>query len=180
MASEHKLDVNRWSRIRDDMDQLKRYDMQSAAPFDHKLSFGLQNGCDPMFSDFFQCRAYAPGGDRADINNVLRFGEDFRTYEPGHAVSTELAGRSPFLARGSGSIDVDSSLRADMSNADIIRQRKSVEELDLVGFKLPPANGIAAGECGSYSVIADNGTNVPRGGDPTRVYVRNAEKYVRR
>lgn len=183
MSSEG-LNPNRWSRLRDDMDQLQRYDAQSVAPFNYTVSFGRQSGCSSTFADFAQCRTWAPAGDLADINNQLRFGEDYTTYEPGHPISTELVGRSPFVARGEGllkgGIDLDTSFRSEVSNPEVIRARKIIEEIDLVSRKMPPLD-VTYSPCSNiFSVVADNGEKFPRGGNPTRVILRNREKYVTR
>lgn len=171
-----------WSRLRDDDVQVQRYVEQSEAPFNYVVSFRAPDACDPG-NELFQCAPFRPGADRIDVNNALRFGEEFTTYEPGHAVNTELVGRSPFIARGEGilqNIDVDTSMRPEPSYADAVRSRKHVEELDLTSRVLPPVDAYSTNCANPFEIRVDDGTDIPRGGASTRVSLRNAEKYASR
>lgn len=165
--------LNQFSRLRDDAVQLERYDAQSAAPFNYLTSFGNQAGCAPQA--YQRCRAWAPGAELLDASNSLRFGEPFETYEPGHPVSTELVGRSPYIGRGEGiltNIDTDSALRSNMSNPGVVRARKLVTEKDLFSTILPPLDIRSLTECEPYRVVVDDASR----GMPTRVVARNAKK----
>jgi hypothetical protein len=160
--------LNSWARLRGDDLETKRYEAQTRAPFVYMTSFGQQAGCRPDTTEYRQCRTWAPGGDIMAASNELWVGEPFITYEPGHAVSTELVGRSPYKARGEGmlaNIDTDSALRSEISDPRAIRAGKTTEDMFLK--ILPPLDGPA------YKIVTDDGTGLPRGGDPTRVIARN-------
>lgn len=110
-----------------------------------------------------------------DASNTLRFGEPFQTYEPGHTVSTELIGRSPYMGRGEGmlaNIDTDSALRSNMSNPGVVRAKKLVTEKDLFASILPPLDAHSANECDPYRVVVDDASR----GMATRVVARNEKK----
>lgn len=173
------------NRIRDDEAETGRYYAMSQAPYNYRFGFVEDGLCDASAAGAStNCKQYHVLSDVIDASNALLFGEPFQSYEPGHAVSRELINdASVFKARGEGvlaGIDNDSSLRPEPSNVDIIRARKDVEGTDLTGMVFPPLD-IQYAPCNNlYAVVADNGSDEPRGGFATRVAVRNAVSYVSR
>lgn len=182
MASDGSLASPYWSRLRDDELNVQRYYGMSEGPFKYVTSFGEDGRCNIETQDAHaNCKQYHPVSDVIDASNMLRFGEPFETYEPGHSVSTELIQKSVFVARGEGmlsEIDNDSGLRPEPSNVRHIRARKDIEGTDLTHLHLPPLD-VQYAPCNTlYAVVADNGE--PRGGLATRVSARNSVPYVAR
>lgn len=171
-----------WSRLRDDGLQEDLYYTMSEAPGRYAVSFAIPDMCNPSSDGNMQCSQWHPGSRIVDDNNRLRFGEEFRSYEPGHAVSTELWGRSPFIARGEGilnNIDKDTFLRSEPSDPESIRDRKGPETMDMTSRRIPPLDSYAFSCQPPFEVRVDQGLDEPRGGVSTRVDVRNRQKYVR-
>lgn len=158
------------TRIKEDQGYLTARNVRSTTPFNYTMTEALQPGCSivPNADQYVQCNK-TWGSQDADANNYLRFGEEFTTYEPGHAVSTQLMQHSFYAG-------LESSLKLPPhADANDIRGRERIREADVTGFKFPPNTDVSVprGCSKIYErvVVEPNG---PRGGRATRVDVRNA------
>lgn len=171
------------TRIKEDSGYLSARNVRSTTPFNYTMTEAMQPGCSivPNADQYVQCnKTWGPSKD-ADANNYLRFGEEFTTYEPGHAVSTELMQHSFYVGRGEGivkkhQIDLESSLKLPPhADANDIRGRERIREADITGRRFPPNTGVAVPRgCPKIYERVIVEPNGPRGGRPTRVDVRNA------
>lgn len=174
--------VNQRTRIAENDGYLQARTLRSTTPYSYTVSEGLQAGCTiiPDAHDYMQCNKTWANTDN-DASNYLRFGEDFSTYEPGHAVSMVLQQHSFYAGRGEGIVarnlvDVESSLKLPPKpDAQDIRGRERLREIDETPRKFPPNMGprVPRGCSRIYErVVVEAGG--PRGGRSTRCDVRNA------
>lgn len=170
------------TRIKEDPGYLSARNTRSTTPYTYTMTEGMQPGCSivPNADQYVQCNKTWSNNDN-DASNYLRFGEDFTTYEPGHAVSTVLQQHSFYAGRGEGivkkhQVDLESSLLlAPKPNAADIRGRDRIRETDVTARKFPPSTGVAVPRgCHRIydGVVIESGG--PRGGRSTRCDVRNA------
>lgn len=186
MCAVHKgmdtLKANLRTRIREDSGYIQARDHRSMTPYAYTMTDGFQPGCKiiPNTDDYAQCNK-TWGSDNPNVSNYLRFGEKFTTYEPGHAVSTELKQHSFYAGRGEGIVkkglvDLESSLKLpSVANAEDVRGREALREVDVTARRFPPNLGpsVPQGCPRIYERVVVESMG-PRGGRPTRVDVRNA------
>lgn len=176
------LKANLRTRVREDSGYIQARDIRSTTPYTYTMTDGMQPGCSilPAADQYDQCNK-TWGSDNPEVSNYLRFGEQFSTYEPGHATSTVLQQHSFYAGRGEGIVqkhlvDLESSLKLPPhANAEDVRGREAIREADVTALRFPPNVGtyVPRGCPKIYErvVIESSG---PRGGRPTRVDVRNA------
>jgi hypothetical protein len=178
------LRTNAQIRVRYDDDYWQARNQRSSGNFAYRMSDGHQDGCSvlPAPQDYLQCDARFQSRD-AVMNNYLRFGEPFTSYEPGHSVSTPLQAHSVYKGRGEGviqrgQIDIESALiippKADAAD---IRNRSRIREIDETSRKFPPTLGprVPRGCPQIYeTIVVESKAFGPHGGRSTRADLRNA------